>query len=480
MATAEAAVRISPLARVNMRAVRTYDASVLIVGESSAVEFARGALDGVARLSHCETAAAALDVLGRAPVDIVVADEHLSDASAPALLDRLRRELPGTDFVAICEAVPRELSGGHGVRAVDILTRPVDPYVLRRTVDQILLRRRLLEENRRLLDTLHTVEACGALAQCLEPGGVYPAALDLLLGSLSRSRGLAIFRRLTVPLGNTAAFRGFSDAEAGRLRQLLIEDKPLDIGGFSEAAVIERGPVHAAVSELGLETASMLSVPVLGENGEGGVIWIFEDGRPFEADEQERARLIGRHAEAALQNAERYHLAKERAFIDDVTEVYNARYLLSATENELRRADRYGSTLSVLFLDLDRFKLVNDRYGHLIGSHTLRSLSQVLLQCVREVDTLARYGGDEFTILLVDTDHEEALRIAQRIRQTVAEHVFEAAGDGSLRLTISIGVATCPGHGMERDLLLDNADKAMYRAKSLGRNRVCSVDELDD
>jgi diguanylate cyclase (GGDEF)-like protein len=188
--------------------------------------------------------------------------------------------------------------------------------------------------------------------------------------------------------------------------------------------------------------------------------------------------VVSEYALAALRNAERYQNAKERAFIDDVTEIYNVRYLLSTTENEIQRADRYKNPLSVLFLDLDRFKLVNDRYGHLVGSQTLRHLSQLLLQCVRQVDTLARYGGDEFTILLVDTAHDAAMTIAERIRRTVEEHVFEAGAEGHLRLTISIGVATFPEHAGGRDTLLDASDKAMYRAKSLGRNRVCSAADL--
>jgi diguanylate cyclase (GGDEF)-like protein len=121
---------------------------------------------------------------------------------------------------------------------------------------------------------------------------------------------------------------------------------------------------------------------------------------------------------------------------------------------------------------------VNDRYGHLVGSQVLRRLSQVLLECIRQVDTLARYGGDEFTILLADTNLDDGVRIAERIRRTVADTLFEGGAGDPIRLTISIGVAGYPRDGITRTQLLDAADKAMYRAKSLGRNCVCSASEL--
>ena len=162
----------------------------------------------------------------------------------------------------------------------------------------------------------------------------------------------------------------------------------------------------------------------------------------------------------------------DRAFIDDVTEVYNARYLLEALDREIRRAERYGTELSILFLDLDRFKLVNDTHGHLVGSNALRQLSRLLEGCVRQVDTLARYGGDEFTILLVDTGERVARAIAERIRQSVERHAFEAGPGRTLRLSCSLGISTYPAHGRTREALLDTSDKAMYRAKSQGRNRV--------
>jgi diguanylate cyclase (GGDEF)-like protein len=251
--------------------------------------------------------------------------------------------------------------------------------------------------------------------------------------------------------------------------------------GRGEVGVVPWGPLHHALGQVGVEAPGpLLSVPLRGEEREAGHLWILSDGRRFSERDLATARTVARRASAALATAERYHDAKERAFIDDVTGVYNARYLLATADNEIQRAERYGNPLSVLFLDLDRFKLVNDRYGHLIGSDTLRVLSRLLRDCVRQVDTLARYGGDEFTILLVDTPHEVAMRIAERIRSRVEKHLFEAGREGSLRLTISIGVATCPNHGKTRELLLDAADKAMYRAKSEGRNRVASADDLGD
>jgi diguanylate cyclase (GGDEF)-like protein len=322
------------------------------------------------------------------------------------------------------------------------------------------------------------VESCRALLRCLDPGEVYALALDILVGALPTGRALAVFRRSAMPASFGVAFRGFDESEARALRERLVGVKPLDVDAFDRIGRVSEGALHDELRELSIPAGPFLAIPVRGRETEAGVIFLMEGAAPFAADALDRARLIAAHAEAALHNAERYHHAKERAFIDDVTEVYNARFLLQATEREIQRAERYGKPLSVLFLDLDRFKLVNDRYGHLVGSDVLRQLSRTLLECIRQVDTLARYGGDEFTILLVDTGAEEALIIAERIRRSVAEHVFEGTGGTPIQLTISVGVATYPRHATARDALLDVADKAMYRAKSRGRNCCCSADDL--
>jgi diguanylate cyclase (GGDEF)-like protein len=259
---------------------------------------------------------------------------------------------------------------------------------------------------------------------------------------------------------------------------VLTDEKRLELEVHDGARLVDRGEIHAALGRAGVESGPLLTMSLRGEEDEAGLLCVFQDGRAFEPGELRRAEIVMSYANEALRNAERYQSAKERASIDDVTEVYNARHLLATATNEIQRAERYHASLSVLFLDLDRFKLVNDRHGHLVGSQTLRHLSELLLQCVRQVDTLARYGGDEFTILLVDTAHDPAMVIAERIRRTVEEHMFEAGRSRDLRLTISIGVASFPEHARARDELLDVADKAMYRAKSLGRNRVCSAVDL--
>ena len=349
----------------------------------------------------------------------------------------------------------------------------------------VRLAARLQQEGqaRRLVrEELATERACEPLADCLEPGKLYSMAIDLLLNQLGRNRGIALFAPSPAPRSPGVAARGFDDETGDEICRQVIEEKAIEAAmGLGDVAVVPWGPLHHVLGRVGVGApGSLLSVPLRGEESEAGHVWILGEGRRFDSADLAAARTIARRASAALSTAERYHHAKERAFVDDVTGVFNARYLLATADNEIQRAARYGNPLSVLFLDLDRFKGVNDRFGHLIGSDTLRALAELLGQCVRQVDTLARYGGDEFTILLVDTDHATALLVAERIRARVEEHLFEAGRDGHHQLTISIGVATCPEHGEGREILLDAADKAMYRAKSWGRNKVCSADDLRD
>jgi diguanylate cyclase (GGDEF)-like protein len=442
-------------------------------------EFARQVLQDEADVECCEDSEQALRALQREPADLVLSDLAMPGRSGLELLERVQREHPGTDFVLITayasiDSAVKALRMG----ATDYLQKPIRAEDLILVVERTLSRRRLLQENLRLRDEGAILEACGSLTACLEPADVYSVALDLVLRALRRERGIALYHRALIPNSEGCQFRGFSEEQESALRLLIAGGKRLDSGAIEEIRLLNRGPIHDALREIGIAVQDLLALPVSGEETESGVFWVLGEGRPFREDEIERALIVTGHTSLSLRNAEHYHRAKERALVDDVTEVYNARYLLEAMDREIRRAERYGNELSVLFLDLDRFKLVNDHHGHLVGSQALRQLSQVLGQCVRQVDTLARYGGDEFTILLVGTGEETGTEIAERIRRIVAETPFEAGPDQVVRLTCSVGVSTYPTHGRTREALLDSADKAMYRAKSKGRNRICSATEL--
>lgn len=464
-----------------MRGEGGHSARVLFVAaDRQRRELASLALAERVRLECVDSAESARQALARAPADLVICELALPDASGLELFEHLRRVAPEAAFVLLCAGAAAD-SEVRALRmgAAETLREPVAQEELALCVERVMARRELLRENERLRALLATTEACRTLLHCADPGEVHAAALDLLLRAQGRTRGVAIFRRTAIPGSEGMVFRGLGETQARALRRALVEAKPAlaqeDDSALQELTEV---PFEEPLREAGIPGGPVLSVPLRGGSSEAGIAWIFADGCPFGELEREQARLVAGHAAVALQNAERYHRAKERAFVDDVTEVYNARYLLQATEREIQRAERSGKELSVLFLDLDRFKRVNDEHGHLVGSQVLRHLSKVLAECVRQVDTLARYGGDEFTILLVDTPHDAAMHVAERIRCTVADTLFEGEGSAPVRLSISIGVATCPQHARERDALLDCADKAMYRAKSLGRNCVCSATDL--
>jgi diguanylate cyclase (GGDEF)-like protein/putative nucleotidyltransferase with HDIG domain len=164
------------------------------------------------------------------------------------------------------------------------------------------------------------------------------------------------------------------------------------------------------------------------------------------------------------------------ASTDPLTGLLNHRTFVEYLENEVGRARRYGHPLSLLFFDGDRFKRVNDSYGHVIGDQVLRELGERTRTALRAGDTLGRYGGEEFVVLLPETDQEEALAVAERIRLAVA--TFPLAGtlvEGGIRATISIGVASYPRDGQTCAEVIEQADQAMYWAKRLGRNQVCSA-----
>ncbi len=179
-----------------------------------------------------------------------------------------------------------------------------------------------------------------------------------------------------------------------------------------------------------------------------------------------------RQARLALINAERSAQAQSLIYIDDLTKLYNGRYLNVVLDREMKRSERYRNFFCVLFMDIDFFKRVNDAHGHLVGSRVLVEVGMVLRSCVRDSDTVVRYGGDEFVVLLVETNADEAMIVAERMRKMVEAETFVKEGGLGIRLTISIGIAAFPEHATTKQNLLNLADQAMYRGKESTRNVV--------
>jgi diguanylate cyclase (GGDEF)-like protein len=174
----------------------------------------------------------------------------------------------------------------------------------------------------------------------------------------------------------------------------------------------------------------------------------------------------------ALENALRVQRAEALSVTDDLTQLYNSRYLSQVLRRETKRASRSGRPLSLLFVDLDGFKAINDTHGHLFGSRALVEAAGVIRLSARETDMVARFGGDEFALILPDTGSEGAAAVGDRIRDRVAAFSF-LQGDGlDIRLTVSIGVATLPDVAASADGLIHAADGAMYWVKEHGKNGI--------
>ncbi len=157
---------------------------------------------------------------------------------------------------------------------------------------------------------------------------------------------------------------------------------------------------------------------------------------------------------------------------DSLTKVYNRRYFMQRYLEEFDRAVKFRLNLSFLMVDIDYFKRINDSYGHLVGDAVLREVARIIKENVREIDFVARFGGEEFSIILPETEKSGAIMVAERMRSRVSQERIEVF-DEILTVNISIGVASFPQNTLHSDVLLETADKALYKAKLSGRNKVC-------
>lgn len=192
--------------------------------------------------------------------------------------------------------------------------------------------------------------------------------------------------------------------------------------------------------------------------------------------DKEKAAILCHQFALALRRVRLYEEIELTALTDSLTGLYTRRYTLQRLEEEIGRSKARRFSLSFLMIDVDRFKNCNDTFGHLVGDQILREIAQIIKNSIREIDIPGRFGGEEFCIVLPDTELKGAKYVAERIRSAAEEKVVKAY-DATLSVTVSIGIATFPADARKKDELIDKADWSLYKAKKQGRNRVCSFGE---
>lgn len=413
-----------------------------------------------------------LEMLANGQYSLVITDLVMPDISGLEILSRVREDHPTVDVIMVTGNANLEsaiFALKHGAR--DYLVKPVNPDEFKHSVAQCIQQRRLLDENDELKNMLSLFRASQAIAGCLDSEHLYYLLVEAIARETGFSRALGFF--MVEDALELKVSKGIS-AELGSY----LSEEILELLASSNAAEfsIQHLNLSAPYSSEGFTEAFL--IPVYSHAATFGMIVLLNNpssALPDIAAYRKNILFLIEQSMRAFENAETFSKAKDLLFIDDVSGLYNHRYLDIALEREMKRIERYASHLAVLFIDVDSFKQVNDIHGHLVGSRVLAEFGALIKKTVRDVDIVIRYGGDEYTAILVETTCVAAELVAERIRRQVEAHHFSGAEGQIIRLTCSIGYACCPDDTASKDELLEMADKAMYVGKTSGKNCIKRV-----
>jgi diguanylate cyclase (GGDEF)-like protein len=330
-----------------------------------------------------------------------------------------------------------------------------------------------LEKSQAQLEMIY--ENTRVLASLLGPDDVVREVMRIMGDTLGyteyamimkNARGEFYYRARSIDGRTSFSLRPLTERRSGFVARVAQSDEPIRVNDLS---------TRNDYRSLSDRSRSAIIIPMTLHGQASGLLVAESDQIGFfgERDEQ-LLSVVARSAGLAMENAQLLKRTEELSIIDELTNSYNYRYFVQKLQEEKKRAVRYHLPLSIIMIDIDWFKKLNDGYGHEAGNIVLKELASITKVCIRDVDIFARYGGEEFVVILPQTPLEEAQRIGERIRAQVETSIIETGPKtGKVKITVSIGVSSYPENGRSEEELVSVADQALYRAKGSGKNLVC-------
>ncbi len=440
---------------------------LLIAEDSKDFEIYSDLIQGVSpcRIDVMKTAPEFPDWIDRANYHLIIV---VDEGKGISLLEQIKRVNSSISVILISkDATVEKAVAAIKLGAEDYLAKPFKVDAFQLAVKRGLDRKMVFGEHSGASHFLHLLNSCQMISGSLEQKKIF----EIIQSYLTRELGAGF-----------AAIYSFRENEPTRLDIFeTIEHSDRALGEVLDIAVRASNAL-AGISD-SFESYRFVDPSQLtpglfifrfkcaGESDYFCVCLSPQRPESIEAFES-RLRLLKAQIEVTGKNIEHYLGVQQLVYVDDATGLYNTRYLNYILDREIANSQMTQKPFAVLFMDADKFKAINDKYGHLVGTKILNELGHHLKKYVREKDTVFRYGGDEFVAVLSSCDLSTAKIVAERIRESVEKKIFMSDESLNIQFTISIGVALFPEHAKTKREIIDTADYAMYSAKKTTRNRV--------
>lgn len=434
-----------------------------------------------ARVTEVANGPSALESLHDQPFDVVILDYSLPGMNGLEVLREINAVNPDIPVVMV-------IGQGDETLAVDAMNNGAHDHVIKiksyhqalpatitRTIGQRRIKMELVEASQhgRRLHELSLAAAkerkVDTLSECLVNGAAKLIGAEKSILCLMDSDGSVEFVKTYGIDINESELRGPLE-NIGLLSAAYRENRPVV---FDEPIA---HPRWASTPWLHPMLRQVLSVPLTMQGRVEGILCVLNktNHQPFSPGDIDTLSTLAVHAGIAIDNVRFMEKIEQQAVTDSLTGLYNHMEFQNCLSKEVKLSHSYDKGFSLLLLDLDHFKTVNDTYGHQVGDMVLKEIAETIRRCLRAVDKVFRYGGEEFAVILPGVKPDTARNIAERIRQTVADSSYRVGQDQAVKITVSIGITSLPHDTLQRDEMIHRADQALYSAKRAGRNRVAA------